>query len=162
MAPRKPRRPLEADLGAASVRHLLALDAQNVMARLGKRQEAMVGLFSRLRDRAPLMTATHTWFSTAGFDNLARLTPQQQKAASEFYELLGELRWYLQYTEDMPNQLRTSLEVFVRRLDESHRALQAVLGPPDARGAPVVDAEVVSRGTRKPAAEGKLKRVRTR
>ncbi len=132
---------IKADLGAR-VRHLLVLDATTLLARVEKREDEMVRLFSRLRDRSPLMTATHTTWPSIGFDSLAALTPAQQRAATLFYERVGELRWYLQYTEDMPLQLRQTLELSVKRLGEALRTLVAALGPLDADGAPVVDAEV--------------------
>ena len=49
------------------VRHLIALDASNVMRRLEARHAEMVALFSRLRDRAPMLETVHSWFDTAGF-----------------------------------------------------------------------------------------------
>lgn len=134
----------EADL-AARVRHLLVLDATSLLARVEKHEDEMVRLFSRLRDRSPLMTATHTAWPTVGFDALASLSPAQQRAATLFYEKVADLRWYLQYTEDMPLQLRQTLELAVKQLGDSHRVLVAALGPLDADGKPVVDAQVAQR-----------------
>jgi hypothetical protein len=129
---------------AKRVRHLISLDAFNLIGRLRTRRAEMVALFSRLRNRAPLLEAVRTWFDSVTFAELARLQPLEQQAISRFYEVHGELSWYLRYTEDMPLQIQLRLDEFWRRLEASHRRLTAAIGPPDAEGAPVVDAVVVT------------------
>lgn len=124
---------------AARVRHLIALDAQAVLTRLQSRQEAMVGLFSRLRDRGPLLSTLQSHFSSIGFSQLACLKPHEQLAVARHYELLFELTWYAQYTEDMPGTVQQRLQAYVAKLEQSHRALVAVLGPADGGGGPVVE-----------------------
>jgi hypothetical protein len=131
--------------GARRVRQLIALDGAQVMKRLGSRQTEMVRLFSRLRDRGPLLEVVDSWFSTITFGELAVIEPHEQRAVIAFYELLGELRWYLQYTEDMPLQVQGRVVKFVRELEAAHRRLTDVIGPAEAEGAPLVDAKVVKR-----------------
>ncbi|MHB8418277.1 MAG: hypothetical protein ACYDCL_09385 [Myxococcales bacterium] len=135
------------------IRHLLALDAKNVVDRLEVRLVEMVSLFSRLRDRGPLLTTVQSWFPSAGFGELAQLEPVEQRAVNDFYELLGQLRWYLQYTEDMPLQLERQVGLLFGRLQESHRRLTAVIGA-SGEGPAYVDAEVVER---RPAPRPKAK-----
>jgi hypothetical protein len=142
MARKPKKRPLNTEL-AARVRHLVALDAANLMVRITARHDAMVSLFSRLRDRNPLLQTVHSWFLTVDFSELAALEPFEQNAVNQFYSLVGELRWYLQYTEDMPALVRTKVSNFVRRLAEAHLKLTQIIGPPDTDGAPVVEGEVV-------------------
>lgn len=132
---------------ATHVRHLLAVDAANVIARLVVRQHEMVALFSRRRDRTAMMEAVRSWFLSITFGELAQLEPAEQKSVSLFYELLDELRWYLQYTEDMPTQVLQKVALYVGRLETSHRQLVAAIGPPSADGVAVVEARVVRRGT---------------
>ncbi len=129
---------------AARVRHLVALDAKNVMDRLSERLTEMVSLFSRLRDRTPLLTTVQSWFPSATFGDLAELEPVEQRAVNDFYEVLGQLRWYLQYTEDMPLQLQRQVGLLHGKLQESHRQLTAVIGEP-GEGPVFVDGEVVDR-----------------
>ena len=131
------------------VRHLLAIDAGNVMARLAARQDSMVSLFSRLRDREPMLIVLDTWFDSISFGELSVLTPYEQKRVNRFYALLAEVRWYLAYTEDMPLQVQTKLTVFARRLETAFRELVATIGPPEADGAPVVEVKVVSKVTQR-------------
>ncbi len=134
------------DVLAPRVRHLLSIDANNVMARLTARQDAMVGLFSRLRDREPMLTVLDTWFETISFSELSLLEPNEQKSVNRFYELLAEVRWYLAYTEEMPLQVQTKLTGFTRRLEAAFRELMGTIGPPEADGAPVVvEVKVVSK-----------------
>ncbi len=140
MAPRRKKRTLDE---AARVRHLVSVDAANVMRRLRARQGEMVKLFSRLRDRGPLLGVIHSWYWSITFAELKVVEPFEQKAINEFYEMLGELRWYLQYTEDMPVQVALRITTLARQLEGFYRRLVEAIGPPDGEGAPVVDAEVV-------------------
>ncbi|HUB10116.1 MAG TPA: hypothetical protein VMB50_24145 [Myxococcales bacterium] len=139
-SPRKRRKHGAAD----RVRHLVALDAKNVMDRLSARLTEMVSLFSRLRDRGPLLLTVHSWFPSATFSDLAQLEPTEQRAVNAFYEVLGELRWYLQYTEDMPLQLQRQVGLLHGKLQESYADLTAVIGVPGERPG-FVDGEVVER-----------------
>jgi hypothetical protein len=135
---------------AVRVRHLLAVDAQNVMTRLAARQDEMVALFSRLRDREPMLIVLDSWFESIAFAELASLEPTEQKAVNRFYEQVAELRWYLAWTEDMPGQVQAKLVAFVRRLEASFQELVATIGPPEAGGAKVLEVKVVSRVNKRP------------
>lgn len=108
------------------------------MTHLAQRQSEMVALFSRLRNREPLAVVAHSWFEGVTFADLALLQPAEQRAVNQFHELLGELRWYLRYTEDMPLQLEQRLGVFARRLQERHALLTAVIGTGDGKAVPAV------------------------
>jgi hypothetical protein len=141
MAPRRKRRSQSV---TDRVRHLLALDAAQVMKRLTSRQEEMVALFSRLRDRTPMLRTVSTWFDSITFGQLGLLEAREQRAVTRFYELLSELRWYLEYTEDMPSTVQQRLSAHVARLVAGHARLRAVIGPATGGGGPVVEAEVVS------------------
>jgi hypothetical protein len=137
MGKRKPR-----EDRAQNVRCLLSVDAANVMARLAVREEEMVTLFSRHRDRRPMLETIHAIGPTAGFGELALLAPLEQVAVNGFYERLAELRWYLQYTEDMPVQVRLKLKELFKRLSVAHRAMVSVLKVVDTGHGPVVEARV--------------------
>lgn len=136
-----PKKTLGRDEAARRVRHLLVLDATTLLTRLSAHSDEMIRLFSRLRDRSPLLTATHTLWPSVGFDSLATLPAVEQRAAVVFFELVGELRWYLSYTEDMPTQLRSAVAGFIERLQQACAALIGVLGPLEADGERIVDAQ---------------------
>ncbi|MDQ3264047.1 MAG: hypothetical protein M3Y59_10355 [Myxococcota bacterium] len=146
------RRRTKAEEAAARIRHLLALDATNVMRRLAARKDEMVTLFSRLRDRSPMLEPLASWFSSVQFEALATLDLREQSAVNAFYESLGELRWYLQYTEDMPLTVRKNAGLHLRRLELAYTHLVGALGLPSPEGAPVVDADVVHAEPAEPAA----------
>lgn len=132
---------------ATRVRNLIAHDAANVLRRLEQRETEMVSLFSRLRDRQPMLQTIHSWFPTATFSELARLTVVEQAAVNVFYEELSQLRWYCQYTEDMPSTAHATIHSLIGRLDTAHRALTQVLGSPLTGTVQVVEVEVVERPT---------------
>jgi hypothetical protein len=140
-----PRKRAKSRSDADRVRHLIAVDAATVMSRLGKRHAEMVRLFSRLRDRSPLLEVVQSWFQSITFGELACLEPREQRAITAFYEHLADLRWYLQYTEDMPLQVGTHVTQFVRELAAAHRALTEQIGPPDAEAAEVIEVRVVKK-----------------
>ncbi len=125
------------------VRHLLAVDAQSVMTRLATRHEEMVKLFSRHRDRRAMLEPVSTLFTSIAFADLAQLPPAEQRDISAFYESLGELRWYLEFTEDMPGQVQLTLGQHLRRLESHYGRLVQIIGLPEAGGAPVVEAQVI-------------------
>jgi hypothetical protein len=140
-----PRKKAKSRSDADRVRHLIAVDAATVMARLGKRQAEMVRLFSQLRDRSPLLEVVQSWFQSITFGELASLERAEQRAINSFYERLGDLRWYLRYTEDMPLQVGQHVTQCVRELVAGHRALTEAIGPPDVEGAEVIEARVVGK-----------------
>lgn len=121
------------------VRHLLSLDADAVMKRLVSKQDEAVGLFSRLRTREGMVELCRSGFTTITFSELVRLDPGEQAAVEAFHHVLSELRWYVRYTEDMPSTVKSTVTLYVARLDELHRLLNAAIGPPDAKGHRVVD-----------------------
>ena len=113
------------------------------MKRILMRQDEMIALFSRMRNRTPLLETTAAWFLTIEFSDLATLAPAEQRAVNIFYGLLSELRWYLAYTEDMPGSLNEKVTLRVRQLEVSHRELVQTIGSPEADGAAVVQATAV-------------------
>ncbi len=126
----------EAD--TARVRHLLSLDADAVMKRLTSKQDEAVGLFSRLRTREGMIELCRSSFTSITFSELVRLDPLEQAAVEAFHHTLGELRWYVRYTEDMPSTVKSTVTMYVVRLDELHHALNAAIGPPEAKGHRVI------------------------
>jgi hypothetical protein len=127
----------EAD--TARVRHLLSLDADAVMKRLLSKQDEAVGLFSRLRTREGMIELCRSSYTTITFSEMVRLDPEEQLAVEGFHQVLNELRWYVRYTEDMPSTVRSTVTLYVTQLDELHRRLNAMIGPPEAKGARVVN-----------------------
>ena len=131
----------EAD--TARVRHLLSMDADTVIKRLASKQEEAVGLFSRLRTREGMVELCRSGFTTITFSELVRLDPAEQQAVEAFHHVLNELRWYVRYTEDMPSTVKSTVALYVGKLDGLHRLLNAAIGPPEAKGHRVIDLAAV-------------------
>jgi hypothetical protein len=123
------RRRVQEDPRGASIRHLLLIVAERLLERLTLRAEDMVALFSRRRERAPMLTVVESLFETATFEDLASLKPAEQRSAFEFHTLLREFRWYLEYTEDMPSTVHLHVESYRRRLIKSGGQLRLCLEP---------------------------------
>lgn len=146
-----PRRKTKADEARVRICHLIALDATNVVRRLQERSEEMVTLFSQLRSRQPLLDTIDSRFTSVRFEDLIQLEPPLQAAVNAFYESLESLRWYAQYTEDMPLAVRRNITQHQRRLELALVGLHAALGLPlEGSGPVVVDAEVVKAEVVKP------------
>lgn len=115
------------------VRNLIRLDAANIIGRLDARKGEMIALFSRLRDRSALLEPLKSWFPSATFHELRALETVEQNVANDFYEAVERLRWYFQYTDDMPGTAQQVFEVHHRRLREAHQRLAELLEEPPAR-----------------------------
>jgi hypothetical protein len=140
------------------IRNLIALDAYGVMKRLAERKDEMIAMFSRHREREPLLTPLRSWVPSASFSELALLPPEQQAAVARFYEELDSLRWYFRYTSDMPG---TALLIFAhhrKRLWEAYEGLKGALGPPR----PLPKSEAPAPEAPPPAVEGRKRPLRHR
>jgi hypothetical protein len=133
------------------VRNLIALDAANVIARMEARKDELIPLFSKLRDREPLLGTLRSWFPSATFRDLSVLDAPQQTAVSTFYEQLDQLRWYFHYTVDMPSAAQHVFVQHHRRLVRAYTMLLSSLGPP------VTEAEAIplAPGRRRSSAAGR-------
>jgi hypothetical protein len=128
------------------IRNLIALDADALMVRLDERKDEMIAMFSRHRDREPLLSPLRSWVPSASFQEIVLLAPAQQGAVAHFYEELDALRWYFRYTADMPG---TALQIFAhhrKRLVLAYEGLKDAIGPaqpvpPSAPEAPPVLAD---------------------
>ena len=114
---------------ADRVRHLIVLDAQSVVRRLNAQLSAMIELFSRHRDRDPLLAPLRSWLPGATFDALAELEPDEQRATAAFLEELEALRWYCRYTNDMPNTAQQRLTRFASQLETAAERLIRAIHP---------------------------------
>ena len=109
------------------IRHLVILDAQTLARRFAAQVPAMIDLFSRHRDRDPLLAPLRSWLPSAAFGDLAELEPEEQLALSRFLEELEALRWYCRYTDDMPNTAQAKLDHFSEQLNAAAAHLAAAI-----------------------------------
>lgn len=108
--------------------HLVALEAEALVARLAARQAAAIDQFGRERDRGVLLDLLRSRAPTMTFGEVAALTPPQQLAFEQFQAEIDALRWYFRSTTDMPGALRLAAEAARRRVGERHARLVEVLG----------------------------------
>lgn len=120
-----PKRPSEKE----RIRNLIALDAAGLMLRLEERKDQMIAMFSRHREREPLLTPLRSWVPSASFQELVLLSPEQQAAVTAFYEALDGLRWYFRYTNDMPGTAQQIFAHHRKTLAEAYEGLGRALGP---------------------------------
>jgi len=111
------------------IRNLIALDARGLMQRLAERKDEMIAMFSRHREREPLLTPLRSWVPSASFQEIVVLSPEQQAAVARFYEELDALRWYFRYTSDMPGTAQQIFGHHRKRLGEAYAGLDEALGP---------------------------------
>jgi hypothetical protein len=121
------------------VRHLISQDAAEVLRKLQSKQDEAVGLFSRLRTREGMIDLCKSLYTGITFGELVRLEPSEQEAVHAFHHVLHELRWYVTYTEDMPSTVKSTVTLYVSRLEDLHRQLNSVIGPPEAKGARIIE-----------------------
>ncbi len=133
------------------VRHLVTLEAVALVARLKRRGEDAVALFSRRRERGPLIEATQTRLQQLPFAELSALEPAEQKAVAVFCEAIERCHWYVSYTEDMPLLVKSTLGHFTTELENRLHALTQVLGEPADDGEPVTHGKRKSGKRRKTA-----------
>lgn len=125
------RRPSEVD----RIVSLIALDADALVKRLAERKDEMVAMFSRHREREPLLSPLRSWVPSASFQEIVLLSPALQAAVSGFYEELDALRWYFRYTNDMPGTAQQVFAHHLRKLEAAHARLVEALGPARVPGA---------------------------
>jgi hypothetical protein len=140
------------------IRNLIALDAHGLMKRLAERKDEMIAMFSRHREREPLLTPLRSWVPSAIFQEIVLLPPEQQAAVARFYEELDSLRWYFRYTSDMPGTAQQIFGHHRKRLAEAYDGLKDTLGPPR----PLPKSETVAPEAPPPAVEKKRPRRRRR
>ncbi len=113
------------------VRSLIVLDAASIVKRLEQRKGEMISLFSRHRDREPLLNPLRSMVASAdSFEELALFQPGQQAAILQFYEELDSLRWYFRYTVDMPGTAERVFASHHKRLLAAFQKLVELVGAP--------------------------------
>jgi hypothetical protein len=127
---------------AQRVRHLISLEAGALVVQLKARGDEAVVLFSRLRDRSPLLAATRSRLSELSFEHVSLLEPHEQRAVLVFCEAVERCQWYARYTEDMPSTAKSVLLGLSTELETRLLALTQVIGTPEAEGAPTVQSAV--------------------
>jgi len=80
------------------------------------RKDILFKLWTKERVREPLLRVLHTRFFELGFENLILLPRKAEKKVETFYRSLDEFIFYVTYTEDMPETMKSKFEAYVREL----------------------------------------------
>lgn len=98
------------------LRALLAVEVRRVVEDLLRRRDLLVHVWSKSRVRAPFLDTTFSRYRSLPMTDLLVLDSDEVRAVEAFYREMDDLRFYLAYTEDMPQSLATVLDGSLARL----------------------------------------------
>ena len=98
------------------VSQLLVLEIQRLIEDLHLREDFLLLIWGKHRDRAPLLDTIFSRWHTVRFDQLVELDVAQVALLDQFYREREDLRFTFQYTEAMPTTLREVYRKSLRRL----------------------------------------------
>lgn len=98
------------------LRQLLAMEVDRIVDDLEVRRGFLVEIWSRHRDRGPLLDTVFSRWRTLALADLALLDAEAMVACEAFYRELDELRLYFQFTQDMPTTLDERYEEALNRV----------------------------------------------
>ena len=98
------------------VSQLLILEIQRVLEDLHLREDFLMHIWGKHRDRAPLIDTIYSRWHTVRFDQLIELEVPEVALLDQFYRELEDLRFTFQYTDAMPTTLREVYRKSLSRL----------------------------------------------
>lgn len=98
------------------VSQLLVLEIQRLIEDLHLREDFLMHIWGKHRDRAPFIDTIYSRWHTVRFEQLIELDPAQVALLEQFYRELEDLRFTFQYTEAMPTTLREIYRKSLARL----------------------------------------------
>lgn len=123
------------------LRRLLALEVSRIVEDLDVRRSILVELWSRQRDRGPLLETVFSRWRTLSMIDLALVDADAMLACEAFYRELDDLRLYFQFTQDMPTTLEERYNEALMRITAYGRLAVGLLG--GTPGRPLVEFEEV-------------------
>lgn len=119
------------------LRRLIAIEIDRIVEDLEIRRAFLVDVWSRHRDRGPLLDTVFSRWRTLGMTDLALIESDTIVVCEAFYRELDDLRMYLQFTQDMPTTLDERLQKALVRIHGYGTLAIAALGGAPER--PVVE-----------------------
>ena len=98
------------------LRALLSVEIRRVVEDLLRRRDLLLHVWSKHRVRAPFLETTFSRYRSLPMTDLLALDTGEMRAVEAFYREIDDLRFYLSYTEDMPQSLATILDSSLARL----------------------------------------------
>jgi hypothetical protein len=100
------------------VSQLLVLEIQRILEDMYLREDFLVNIWSKHRDRGPFIDTVFSRWHTVDFDTLIELDITQVSILEQFYRELEDLRFTFQYTDAMPTTLRQVYHSSLSRLTQ--------------------------------------------
>ncbi|MCB9674293.1 MAG: hypothetical protein H6737_04200 [Alphaproteobacteria bacterium] len=117
---------------AERVAILVATEIARIVDDLEDRQQFLLDLWGRHRERGPFLDTIFSRFSSLTFRELALLEPDLILKVQEFYRELEDFRMYLLFTEAMPTTMGEAYRWQLRRLKAyAEQAIDALGGEPE-------------------------------
>lgn len=98
------------------VSQLLVLEIQRLIEDLHLREDFLMHIWGKHRDRGPFIDTVYSRWHTVHFEQLIELDVAQVALLEQFYRELEDLRFTFQYTEAMPTTLREIYRKSLARL----------------------------------------------
>lgn len=117
---------------AERVAMLLALEIARIVDDLAAREQFLIDIWGRHRERGPFLDTIFSQYKSLTFRELALLEPDSLLKVQEFYRELEDFRMYLLFTEAMPTSLAEAYRWQLRRLEGyGAQAVDALGGEPE-------------------------------
>jgi hypothetical protein len=117
---------------AERVEMLLALEIARIVDDLTAREQFLIDIWGRHRERGPFLDTIFSQFKTLTFRELALIEPDTLLKIQEFYRELDDFRMYLLFTEAMPTSLAEAYRWQLKRLaGYGAQAVEALGGEPE-------------------------------
>lgn len=95
---------------------LIKLDANNLFKRIGDRKESYLHIFSLKRSRDHYAEVFKNKYNDTPLSDLKMIKDETISVLDEFFTKANNLKWYLEFTEDMPTQIEDHLSYEIASL----------------------------------------------
>ena len=111
---------------------LIKLDANNLYSRIKSRRDDYLRVFSMKRTRQHYNEVFKNKYMDTPLSDLKLIKDETVLILDEFYSRANNLKWYLEYTEDMPTQIEDHLSFEIatmgRLIDSVNLSLDLDMG----------------------------------
>ncbi len=102
---------------------LIKLDAKNLFNRIKWRAPEYLAEFSLKRTREHFKEIFYNRYEAVQIRELAFCSEEVIINLDQFYNLMDEMRWYLNHTQDMPNRVDDKISSYIRELETIYQTL---------------------------------------
>jgi hypothetical protein len=95
---------------------LIYNELDRIITDLELRKDLLFKLWTKERDRVPLIKTLHSRYYDIGLDYLVLFPNKLARQIDEFYRELEDFIFYVSYTEDMPQTLNASFIAYTKGL----------------------------------------------